>query len=228
MNQIPALTLKPLSNTRWKSRIDALKALRFNMEKIYDALYLIFSNNKYDSDTSKIASSLMSKLKSFKFICSVVTWYNILAKINIVSKSLQKSDVILSEAVKMLDQVRKDLATNRTDTAFEQLLLDSTSIAEELECETEFSQNARPCPRKRHFNYETADEPILDPKQNFEVNFYYYLFGTAIVKVNDRFELLIEHNNNFSFLENIENWRKSEAGQKNTMSQLATEINLWK
>ncbi|KAF2881728.1 hypothetical protein ILUMI_24425 [Ignelater luminosus] len=97
----------------------------------------------------------------------------------IVSKSLQKSDVILSEAVKMLDQVKKDLATNRTDTAFEQLLFDSTSIAEELECETEFSQTARPCPQKRHFNYETADEPVLDPKQNFKINFYFRIVDRA-------------------------------------------------
>ncbi|KAF2889601.1 hypothetical protein ILUMI_16572, partial [Ignelater luminosus] len=61
-------------------------------------------------------------------------------------KSLPKLDVILSETVKMLNQVRKDLATNRADTALEQLLFDSTSIAEELECETEFSQTACSCP----------------------------------------------------------------------------------
>ena len=56
-----------------------------------------------------LASSLISKLKSFKFICSLVIWYDILSKINIISKALQKSDVALSEAIKMISQVKDDL-----------------------------------------------------------------------------------------------------------------------
>ena len=40
-DQIPTLTLKPLSSTRWESRIDALKVLRYNLEK-HMTLYLHF------------------------------------------------------------------------------------------------------------------------------------------------------------------------------------------
>ncbi|CAG9796067.1 unnamed protein product [Diatraea saccharalis] len=50
MKRMPTLTLKLLSNTRWESRFDALKTLCFNMDKIYDAVYSIFTNNKYDSE----------------------------------------------------------------------------------------------------------------------------------------------------------------------------------
>lgn len=214
MKQIPTLTLKPLSNTRWESRFDALRALRFNMDKIYDALYSIFTNNKYDSDTKNIASSLMAKLKSYRFICSVVIWYNILLKINIVSKNLQKSDVIISEATKMINLVKKDLEKYRTDSAFEQLLSDAKLIAEELECETEFKETARPRPRKRHFDYEAADEPILNPTNKFKVCFYFFLLDTAISKLNERFVLLAEHNSVFSLFQNIECWNKLEMHEK--------------
>lgn len=214
LTQIPTLTIKPLSNTRWESRVDALKTLRFNMEKIYDALFFIFSTDKYDNDTKNTASSLMSKIKNFKFICSVVIWCNILSKINIVSKSLQKSDIIISEAIKMIDQAKKDLRTSRTDNAFEQVISDSVLIAEELDCQTEFIQIARPRPRRRHFDYEAVDEPILDPKQNFKVNFYNSLLDTAIIKLNERFELLSEHNSIFSFLQNINEWRELNIEQK--------------
>ncbi|KAJ7344823.1 hypothetical protein JRQ81_000773 [Phrynocephalus forsythii] len=139
LEQVPNLTLKPLSNTRWESRVEALKALRFNLEKVYDALYSIYSDNKRDGDTRNIASSLMLKLKSFQFICSLVTWLKILTKINVVSKILQKPDVVLQEAVKMIEQAKNNLATMRTDSAFDSMLLEATSIAEEIECETIFT-----------------------------------------------------------------------------------------
>ena len=42
ISEVPTLTLKPLSTTRWESRVEALKALRFNLGKVYDVLYSIY------------------------------------------------------------------------------------------------------------------------------------------------------------------------------------------
>lgn len=81
-DEIPTLTLKPLSATRWSSRIDALRVLRHNLEKIYDALFTLYSDNTRDSETRNLANSLILKIKSFKFICSIITWYNVLKKIS--------------------------------------------------------------------------------------------------------------------------------------------------
>ena len=91
MKEVPSLTLKPLSDTCWESRIDAVKALRFNLEKVYDALYSIYIDNNRDSDTKNISNSLFVKMKSYKFICSLITWYNILLKVNSASKIMQQS-----------------------------------------------------------------------------------------------------------------------------------------
>jgi len=93
-DEIPTLTLKPLSDTRWESRIDALKVLKYNLTKIYDALYTLYSDTTRDSETRNMANSLLLKIKSFKFICSIITWYNVLTKINIVSKAMQESQYI--------------------------------------------------------------------------------------------------------------------------------------
>ena len=60
---------------------------------IDDLLYLIYSDNKRDADLKNLASLLISKFKLYKFIFSLVIWYDVLSKINIVSKALQKSDV---------------------------------------------------------------------------------------------------------------------------------------
>lgn len=47
------LTLKPLSTTRWSSRIDALKPLRYQIGAVYDALVAIIEDNVIDADTKK-------------------------------------------------------------------------------------------------------------------------------------------------------------------------------
>ncbi|XP_029466633.1 ATP-binding cassette sub-family A member 1-like [Rhinatrema bivittatum] len=44
MRHVPALTVKPLSETRWESRIHALKPLRYQLGDIYDALTEIAVN----------------------------------------------------------------------------------------------------------------------------------------------------------------------------------------
>lgn len=80
------LTLKPLSVTRWESRIDSIRPLRYDLEKNYDALIEISEDSNKDIKTRHQAACLCSKIKSFKFITSVVIWYDILSQINIVSK----------------------------------------------------------------------------------------------------------------------------------------------
>lgn len=35
---VSSLTLKPLSATRWESRVDAVKAIRFQVGEVYDSL----------------------------------------------------------------------------------------------------------------------------------------------------------------------------------------------
>ena len=53
-DEIPTLSLKPLSSTRWESRIDALKVLRYNLAKIYDALFALYSDNSRDPEIWQI------------------------------------------------------------------------------------------------------------------------------------------------------------------------------
>ena len=123
----------PLSNTRWESRVEAVKPLRFNLGKVYDALFSIYSDRSKDAESRNVANSLLTKIKNFKFICSLNIWFEVLSKINIVSKALQKSDVVLSEAVKMIDQVQTSLTDNRNDSAFEELINRAKTLAEEME-----------------------------------------------------------------------------------------------
>lgn len=212
--EVPTLTLKPLSNTRWESRVEAIKALRFNLGKVYDALFTIYFDRSKDAESKFLANSLLAKIKSFKFICSLLIWFEILSKINIVSKALQKSDVVLSEAVKMIDHAKISLSEFRNESAFGEFLNSAKTVAEEVDAIAEFSAPARPRARRRFFNYEAEDEPITDAETYFKVNFYYYLLDTAITKFDERFELLNQNNINFSFLQKLKHWKDLDLDTK--------------
>ncbi|XP_065662379.1 uncharacterized protein LOC136084918 [Hydra vulgaris] len=80
-NHVTNLTVKPLSESRWESRIDALKPLRFHIDEIYDAVYESTLDSKID------AFGIAKKITDFKFLCYLVTWYVVLFIINLVSKT---------------------------------------------------------------------------------------------------------------------------------------------
>ena len=83
------LTVKPLSTTRWESRIEALKPIRNNLGDIYDALLSIAEDESLTGQcgtkTRSEARGIAAKLKSYPFMCSIIVWYDILTEINITS-----------------------------------------------------------------------------------------------------------------------------------------------
>ena len=58
--------MKPLSNTRWKCRIDSVKVIRYQVEDVYDEL--VEKSEKTDEPKAKAeAESLANQIKDFKF-----------------------------------------------------------------------------------------------------------------------------------------------------------------
>ena len=62
------ITVKPLSETRWESRIDALRPLRLQLGNVYDALIEIYedtsltgaSGNTSRNDAKALADAILS------------------------------------------------------------------------------------------------------------------------------------------------------------------------
>ena len=77
-----------------------------------------YSDNSSDPKTRNMSNSLLLKMKMFKFICSIITWNNVLTKINIVRKVMQKSNFTLPNIVLILEQTKTYLSNIRTNEVF--------------------------------------------------------------------------------------------------------------
>ena len=103
---ITSLTVKPLSETRWESRVGSVKVLRYQATEIHSDLIDI-ADNLNDPQSSSEAESLADAISDFSFLVSVVFWYDILHRVNIISKTLQREDADLNVAIDMLDKIIK-------------------------------------------------------------------------------------------------------------------------
>ena len=205
---VTSLTLKKVCNTRWESRIDSIRPIRYQLGEIYDALISIKENIRlsgtHGTQTRADASALAKSICSFSFVCSLVIWYDILSKINIVSKLLQKINFDIKMATEAIDEVLKFLRNYR-DNGFIGVMCQAKELADLLEIEATFPQEHEVRRRKttQQFDYESRDEAITDPKTKFRIEFFNVIVDTAINSLTERFEQLQHHSSYFKFLYDI-------------------------
>ena len=57
--------------------------------------------------------------------------------------------------------------------------------------------------KNRNFTYESVDEPILDLKTQYKIEFFFFTVDQAINAIELRFKLLNSHNEIFEFLYDV-------------------------
>ncbi|XP_062828343.1 zinc finger MYM-type protein 1-like [Anolis carolinensis] len=134
LKHVSTLTVKPLCNTRWESRIEALLPLRFHIEEVYDAIYEASKEQKFDTYCRNTAIVLLNRLQSFKFLCCLVTWHGILHKVNMVSKLLQKVTIDLQSSMDLIKSVKTFLEGMRSDEGLNSIITDAKELAEKNGC----------------------------------------------------------------------------------------------
>ncbi|CAO2827615.1 unnamed protein product [Amaranthus hypochondriacus] len=86
-DNVPGLTVKSLSNTRWESRIKSVKAIRFQAPQIKFAL-LKMHGSKEELGIKSHAGLLAKSINKFEFLLGMVIWYDVLFYVDMVSKKL--------------------------------------------------------------------------------------------------------------------------------------------
>ncbi|XP_030068040.1 uncharacterized protein LOC115476054 [Microcaecilia unicolor] len=217
-------TAKPLSDTRWECRIQSVRAVRYQAGNFYDALIEIAEASE-DAQARSEAESLANQMKDYKFIVSLVFWYDLLFQVNFVSKELQSKTVDLATALSSFEKLLQWLKQYR-ETGFEQVLVGATELANDLEVTPEFQTNTLR-KRKRHFIYESADNPITDPKEAYKVNCFNQVLDKAMQSLEPRFKQLKKNVDLFGFLSTFQQIPKQELQKYAAELEIAlTDVNL--
>ena len=133
---VKGLSVKPLSETRWECRMESVKAVRYHLAEICDALYDLFKNTD-DAQAKSDAESLCNNVRNYKFIVSLVFWHSILFQVNFVSKELQKDTMDIATGLASFQKLLSWLKKYR-ESGFTDALIDAKELAQGLEIEPVF------------------------------------------------------------------------------------------
>ena len=201
-DNVSSLTLKPLSQTRWESRIESVKAIKFQALEIRDAL-LQLAKTSEDPKTKSEADCLATyELESFEFLLGMTIWYDILFAVNSVSKNLQSKDMHIDIAIDQLKGLISFFKKYRED-GFTSAMISSKEIAIKMEIEPIFHEK-RIIRRKKQFDENVNDEITQSAEESFRINYFLYIVDQAISSIESRFEQFQIYEDIFGFLFNFE------------------------
>ncbi|KAK4596796.1 hypothetical protein RGQ29_014721 [Quercus rubra] len=175
-DNISSLTIKPLSQTRWESRI----------EKIRDALLQLAKTSEDPKTKSEVDCLATYELENFEFLLGMTIWYDILFAVNSVSKNLQSKDMHIDVAIDQLKGLISFFKKYRED-GFTSAMISSKEIAIKMEIEPIFHEK-RIIRRKKQFDENVNDEITQSAKESFRINYFLYIVDQAISSIESRFE----------------------------------------
>ncbi|KAL5582202.1 hypothetical protein UlMin_014644 [Ulmus minor] len=172
-NNISSLTVKPLSQTRWESRIESVKAIIFQTPNIRDALLELAET----SDDSKIKSEAKClatyELEDFEFLLGMTIWYDILFG----------KDMHIDVAIDQLKGFLSFFENYRTN-GFAYAMISAKEIANEME----------------QFDENVGDDTIQSVEESFRIDYFIYMVDQVICSFKSRFEQFEQYEKIFGFL----------------------------
>ncbi|KAJ1262638.1 hypothetical protein BS78_09G124200 [Paspalum vaginatum] len=189
-DNLSGVTLKPLSTTRWESRVDSVKAIRFQMQEIREALLQVSDADNDPTISSEAKSLATNELGGFEFIVAIIIWYEVLSAMNLVSKQLQAKDMLIDIAIEEMQGLISFFIKYR-----------ETEIAHEMDIQPAF-RTKRTIKRKRQFD-ETPDDASIasqSAEDLIRVNYFLPVVDQAIASLTRRFEQYKGYEETFGFL----------------------------
>ena len=125
------LSVEPLSITRWECCIDSIKAICYQVGEVYDALVEI-SEITNEPMVRAEAEFLANQLKDYKLCVFLIFWYEVLFKVNYVSKELQVETKDINEGMDSFEKLLSWLKNYREE-GFNDDLIGANESAESIE-----------------------------------------------------------------------------------------------
>ncbi|XP_039622153.1 uncharacterized protein LOC120537339 [Polypterus senegalus] len=188
------------AETRRESKVKSVEPTRYHGAAVREALIEVRDNTK-DPAIKAEAQSLSEEVGSYHFSICTVVWYDMLSAIQHVSKLMQSPNMHVDLAVNLLKKTEQGLQSYRT-SGFVTAQMAAKDICEEMNVEAVLKQK-RPRSTKRHFSYESHDEPFSDALRKLEIGFFNVVLDAALSAITERFTTLENVENKFGVLTNF-------------------------
>ena len=200
-DNISNLTVKSLSQTRWESRIESVKAIRFQAPKIRDALFELAETCEDPKIKSEANCLAMYELEDFEFLLGMTIWHDILFAVNSVSKYFQSEEMHIDVAI---DQLKGLLSffENYRKNGFASAMISAKEIANEMEIELKFHEK-RVIRRRKQFDENVDEDKIQSAEESFRIDYFIYMVDQVISSLQSRFEQFEIYESIFGFLFNF-------------------------
>ena len=195
-----SFTLKMWAETRWESKIKSVEPMRYQGAAVREALIEVRDHTK-DSAIKAEAQSLSEEVGSYRFSICTVVWYDMLSAIQHVSKLMQSPGMDVDIVVGLLKKTERGLQSYRA-SGFVTAQMAAKDLCEDMNVEAVLKQK-RLRSTKRHFSFESHDEPISDALRKLEVEFFNVVVDSAMSAIKERFSTLENVGNKFGFLTNF-------------------------
>ena len=206
-----SITLKMWSETRWESKIKSVEPMRYQGAAVREALIEVRDNTK-DPAIKHEAQSLSEEVGSYRFCICTVVWYDMLSAIQHVSKLMQSPNMHVDLAVSLLKKTERGLLNYR-ESGFVTAQMAAKDLCAEMNVEGVLKQK-RLRSTKRHFSYESHDEPITDALRKLEVGFFNLVVDAATSAIKERFSALENVGNKFGVLTNFPSLADEELAEQ--------------
>ncbi len=209
MNHV-SITLKMWAETRWESKVKSVEPMRYQGAAMREALIEVRDNTK-DPAIKAEAQSLSEEVGSYRFSICTVVWYDMLSAIQHVSKLMQSPNMHVDLAVSLLKKTERGLQSYR-ESGFVTAQMAAKDICEEMNVEV--SKQKRLRSTKRHFSYESHDEPFSDALRKLEVEFFNVVVDAAMSAITERFSTLENVGNKLGVLTNFPSLADEELAEQ--------------
>ncbi|XP_077105406.1 zinc finger MYM-type protein 1-like [Ranitomeya variabilis] len=177
--EVVGRSLHGLSDTRWSSRIEAVRPVAQSLPSILKALHQVISSGKLTNDAHSEAEGLSDYFSSFRAVVLATFWVKVLTSFEERNKILQSRSVslevgaanikALSEEMKLLREKWPTLLSEAS------LVADCMGIPKDL-------LNAQQLRQRRSKHHEAAS-----PEEHFKVNVFLVAMDTIISDLHQRF-----------------------------------------